>query len=452
MERRDLDYGLVFRIGLGKRPHGLMMALTFSPKIRRVAGSAPASARRMALVAGGAAILALGAAGGYRLVAQVEGDRGIAPLANSEDIQVNGIKVDVTSKTGADARLEGWKQAEKEAWKKLGGPDMPVEAIDAMVSSVVIGQEQVGPRRYIATLGVIFNKARAGQYVGAGGATIRSAPMLVLPVLYSGGVQQVFEVRGPWQRAWAEFQASQSPIDYVRPVGAGGESLILTAGQASRRSRLWWRNVLNQFDAADVVIPYARLERQWPGGPIHGTFTARYGPDNTFLGTFEMDAGSEQELPGMLDKAVQRMDGLYRDALSGGQLSPDPTLTTSGQVLDRAFAELRTKLMPKGGAPIEALPSQAVIPTSAPSPLAPSAPVESVSVQFASPDAAAVDAALAAVRGVPGVRGAATMSLAVGGTSVMRVTVEGGSERLASALRGQGWKVTSSGGALRITR
>lgn len=429
-----------------------MMALTFSPKIRRVAGSAPASARRMALVAGGAAILALGAAGGYRLVAQVEGDRGIAPLANSEDIQVNGIKVDVTAKTGADARLEGWKQAEKEAWKKLGGPDMPVEAIDAMVSSVVIGQEQVGPRRYIATLGVIFNKARAGQYVGAGGATIRSAPMLVLPVLYSGGVQQVFEVRGLWQRAWAEFQASQSPIDYVRPVGAGGESLILTAGQASRRSRLWWRNVLNQFDAADVVIPYARLERQWPGGPIHGTFTARYGPDNTFLGTFEMDAGSEQELPAMLEKAVQRMDGLYRDALSGGQLRPDPTLTTSGQVLDRAFAELRTKLMPKGGAPIEALPSQAVIPTSAPSPQAPSAPVETVSVQFASPDAAAVDAALAAVRGVPGVRGAATMSLAVGGTSVMRVTVEGGSERLASALRGQGWKVTSGGGALRITR
>jgi len=34
----------------------------------------------------------------------------------------------------------------------------------------------------------------------------------------------------------------------------------------------------------------------------------------------------------------------------------------------------------------------------------------------------------------------------------MRVTVEGGSERLASALRGQGWKVTSGGGALRITR
>lgn len=221
-------YDLDFRIRLGKRPVGFDNGnhlLPQNPARGRQrsglwAGARPFAAG-LAFALGGAAFLALGTVGGYRLVAQVEGDRGIAPLANSEDIQVNGIKVDVTAKTGADARLEGWKQAEKDAWKKLGGPDMPVEAIDAMVSSVVIGHEQVGPRRYIATLGIIFNKARAGQYVGAGGAAIRSAPMLVLPVLYSGGVQQVFEVRGPWQKAWAEFQASQSPIDYVRPVGAG---------------------------------------------------------------------------------------------------------------------------------------------------------------------------------------------------------------------------------------
>src|SRR5690606_37729206 len=138
------------------------------------------------------------------------------------------------------------------------------------------------------------------------GALSRSAPLLVLPVLHSGGVRQVFEVRNPWQRAWATFQAGASPIDYVRPVGAGGESLILTAGQAERRSRLWWRNVLDQFGAADVIIPTARLERQWPGGPVHGTFTARYGPDNRFLDSFSLTAPSEKDLPAMLDKAVLR--------------------------------------------------------------------------------------------------------------------------------------------------
>jgi hypothetical protein len=425
------------------------MATTIIHKIRRSVRNG--QGKRAAAVLAGVAILAGASFGGARLIAQIEGDRGIAPLANSEDIQVNGINVDVTAKDGAQARLDAWKQAEKLAWKKLGGPDMPIESIDAMVSSVVIEREQVGPRRYVARLGVVFDKSKAGQLVGAAAGTgPRSAPMLVIPVLYSGGVRQVFEVRGPWQRAWAEFQAAASPVDYVRPTGSGGESLVLTAGQPGRRSRLWWRTILDQFQAADVVIPTARLERQWPGGPVKGTFTARYGLDNTFLGSFTMTAASEQDLPRMLDEAVLRVDRLYRDALVQGQLTPDPSLNAGRVALDRAFEELREELMPKG----EEMPV-GTVPSAEPSPVAPnvvSAPTESVLVQFPTPDAAAVDSALAAVRGARGVEGAATVSLAIGGTSVMRVGVAGGSDRLAEGLRAQGWKVSGSGGTLKISR
>lgn len=402
----------------------------------------------MAVAVAGALVLA--GIGGARLVAQIEGERGIPPLVNSEDIQVNNIAVDVSGKTGVEARLDGWKQAEKDAWKKLGGPDMPVEAIDAMVSSIVVQQESVGPHRYVARLGVIFDKGKAGQYVGASAGTgPRSAPMLVIPVLYSGGVRQVFEVRGPWQRAWAEFQAAASPVDYVRPTGSGGESLVLNAGQTSRRSRLWWRGILDQFQAADVVIPVARLELQWPGGPVKGTFTARAGIDNRYLGSFTLTAASEQELPAMLEQAVLRIDGLYRNALLQGQLVPDPSLNAGRAALDGAFDQLRTALMPQdqgaSAADAEAAPLIEAEDVSG-------LPTEAVSLQFATPDAAAVDGALAAVRGVPGVQGAATVSLAIGGTSVMRVTVAGGADRLAAALRAQGWKVASSGSALKITR
>lgn len=443
---------LGFRSPFGQKARVLTMATTISHKFRRLArtGSLKGAAGRKGLILGGVAAAVLALAGGSALIAQIDGDRGIAPLVNSEDIQVNGIKVDVSDKTGADARLKAWKEAEKEAWKKLGGPDMPVESIDAMVSSVVIEHEQIGPHRYIASLGVIFDKAKAGQFVGGDGATVRSAPLLVIPVLYSGGVRQVFEVRGAWQRAWAEFQAAQSTIDYVRPAGAGGESLILTAGQPGRRSRLWWRNVLNQFDAADVIVPVARLERQWPGGPVKGTFTARYGPDNKFLSSFEMTAASEEQLPEMLDKAVQRIDGIYRGALDQGLLQPDPTITAGRLTLDRAFAELRDKLMPQGAPPPELLTPQPI--SGAASESVAAGQVETVTVQFATPDAGAVDAALAAVRGVPGVSGAATVSLAIGGTSVMRVSATGGAERLAAALKAQGWNVSVSGSTLRISR
>ncbi|MCC6925330.1 heavy-metal-associated domain-containing protein [Novosphingobium sp.] len=398
----------------------------------------------LALIAG---LLALGPA---RLWAQIEGDRGIVPVASTSDIQINDVEVNTTGSNAQEARSKGWQEAARLAWKKAGGPSMDDGSIQSMVSAVVIQREQIGPRRYIATLGVVFDRARAGQYLGGtNGGRAHSAPLLVIPVLYSGGVAQVFEVKGPWQKAWAEFRAGNSPIDYVRPVGAGGDSLLVTAGQPGRRSRAWWRNVLSQYGARDVIVPEARLERQWPGGPVRGTFTARYGPDNTFLGSFTLTANDEAGLPKMLSEAVVRLDQLYGQALEEGQLKPDTSLNMQAQ-MDPGLAAL----IAAGQAPQQAAPSAAPTAEASATPTPTAAPVETrtFTVQFASPDAGAVDAALGAVRSAPGVKGASTTSLAMGGTSVMRVTYEGDIDTLAAALRGRGWRVTVGANALSIKR
>jgi hypothetical protein len=56
------------------------------------------------------------------------------------------------------------------------------------------------------------------------------------------------------------------------------------------------------------------------------------------------------------------------------------------------------------------------------------------------------------VRGVSGVRGASTRSLALGGTSVMSVQFTGTAAELAAALRAQGFTVQQGGSALAISR
>jgi len=56
------------------------------------------------------------------------------------------------------------------------------------------------------------------------------------------------------------------------------------------------------------------------------------------------------------------------------------------------------------------------------------------------------------VRGVNGVRSAATTSLAMGGISVMRVTYAGSLDELAKDLRGKGYTVVVGAGALSIRR
>ncbi|MDE2563983.1 MAG: heavy-metal-associated domain-containing protein [Sphingomonadales bacterium] len=418
----------------------------------------PTTRRKAALAIGLAALAGLALALlGPALIAQIEGDRGIAPIASTGDFEVDGIDVDVTGKDSYDARQTGWREAQKLGWQRLwkqngaGGaaPALSDDTIDSMVSAVVVQKEEIGPRRYIATLGVIFDRARTGALLGLQGERAHSAPMLVIPVLYEGGASSVFEWRTPWQKAWADYHTGTSVIDYVRPNGAGADSLLLNAGQIDRRSRTWWRLVLDEFGAADVVMPLARVERQWPGGPVKGTFTARFGPDNRYLGGFSMTADSDAALPRMFEAAITRLDGIYAAALADGRLAPDQSLNMQQKVDPALIAQI---LDQQGLTPAASATPGATATSVAPVSGAQQAQTATYTVQFVTPEPAAVDAGLGAVRSVSGVKSVSTSSIAIGGTSVMRVTYEGGLDELAAALRAKGWQVTIGAGALSIRK
>ena len=390
--------------------------------------------------------------------AQIEGDRGIPPVAASRDIRVSGIAVDAKGDSPQEAREKGWQEAARLAWAKIGGPKLSDGQLSAMVSSIVIESEQLGPRRYIARLGVIFDRTRASGYLGGEGEVARSAPLLLIPVSVTAGTETVFERRNPWQRAWAEYQTGASRIDYVRPAGAGGDSLLVTYGQVGRRSRLWWRNVLDQFGASDVLIAIARLDYAYPGGPVTGRFTARYGPDNSWLGEFTLRAPSAAQLPAMLAQAIERFDAIYTQALEAGRLKPDPTLDIETPVLppevqaliEQGRAIAAREEAARIGEPVAGLPTPRE--TATPAPGFNSATVIGVTIQFATPDPGSVDATVGAVRATPGVRGASTSSLALGGTSIMRVAFAGTAAELADALRARGFTVREAGGGLSISR
>lgn len=290
--------------------------------------------RKSLLLSGVAALLA-GSAG--LVYAQLEGaDRGIPPVDSTSSFEVTDVQVDVSGPNAEAARQAGWKLAQRLGWKKLWSrtvgrpenqaPELNDSVLNDIVSGIVIEQEQIGPTRYIARLGLLFDRARTGQMLGVNGIVRRSAPMLVIPVMTTGSTGYALEFRSPWQYAWAQFRTSQSPIDYVRPVGTGIDPLLLNAAQAGRRSRGWWRALLDQYGASDVLVPEVQLVRAYPGGPAIGRFTARYGPDNQVIGSFTMRAETQDAIPQMLAQGVQRMDALYVQAFNAGMLRPNPTL------------------------------------------------------------------------------------------------------------------------------
>jgi hypothetical protein len=382
---------------------------------------------------------------GAVLIAQIEGERGVQAIASSGDFEATDIHVDVYGPDANTARQSGWKLAQRLAWKQLWkrtnggeGPNFSDSVLDGLVSGIEVQEEQIGPRRYIATVAVLFDRARAGQALGVSGQVMRSPPLLVIPLITDGGVSTVFETTTEWQKAWAVFRTGESAIDYVRPTGDGPDALMLNANQINRHGRSWWRVLLDQYGAADVVMPLARLDRSWPGGPIVGHFAARYGPDNRLIGTFDLRATGPDQLPAMLKQAVVKMDQLYTQALNIGLLRPDPSL-----IIETPLNATELGNVTELESVMRALPSEggAVAPAAG-----------SIAVQFDTPTADSVGATERAIRAISGVRSAVTTSLALGGTSVMQVSYEGTPEQLRAALESRGLSVSGSGSALRIVR
>lgn len=387
---------------------------------------------------------ALALAGAGVVVAQGQGGGASAvPIDASGSFEVSGVQVDVKGKDADAARQGGWRLAQRKGWEmlseRLTGKKSTLgdSALDALVTGIVVEREQIGPTRYIARLGVLFDRAKAGGILGVSTVVTRSPPMLLVPLEFSGGVGRVFERETAWSRAWNRFRSGGSTIDYVRLRGTGPDAMLINAGQTLRRGRNWWRTVLDQYGASDVLVAEVQLRREYPGGPIVGVFAANHGPDRRPITSFALRVDNGDSLDALLDAGIQRLDQAYQKALASGLLRTDALLATRPPRVKTAE---------------ELAAEAAALATPTPTPTASSAATASYTVQVETPSAAALTASEAAVRGVPGVRSAATTSLALGGISVMRVTYDGSQSSLRAALESRGWQVQEGPGVLLIRR
>jgi hypothetical protein len=375
------------------------------------------------------AALALAAIAGGAVWAQLEsGDRGILPLDSSNTLEIGGIKVDVGGKSAEEARYAGWRIAQREGfkalWAKAHGrpaseaPNLPDSTLDGLVSSIIVQQEQIGPTRYIATLGVLFDRARAGELLGVAGRVRQSAPMLLIPITVNGGTMTSVETRNAWQRAWAEFRTSQSPIDYVRVSGMGIDPLRVNAAQTARPGRGWWRNIIDLYGAADVLVAEVQVRRIYPGGPAAATFVGYFGPDRRPLGSFTLTAQNSAGFQDMMNEGAQRMDALFTRWHAAGQLRPDPSL-----------------LMPEAPPPIT---EAAVVEEQRKT----ETPTRIIQIVVTSPYSP-----VGWLRSIPGVS-----TVQEFGSAVLAVTYRGTQAQLAAALAARGWQTdVAAGGVFRIT-
>ncbi|MBW0144988.1 heavy-metal-associated domain-containing protein [Sphingomicrobium clamense] len=359
-----------------------------------------------------------------------DGDRGILPIDSEGLLEITGIEVDVEAESAEAARYAGWQIAQREGFAKLWArnkgrpqsqaPRLNDATLNSMVSAIVIENEQIGPTRYRATLGVLFDRARAGSLVGQSSVGRRSPPMLLIPLTVSGGTVTSVETRNPWQRAWAQFRTSESQIDYVRPSGLGVDPLLVNAAVTRRPDARWWRGVADYYQAANILIAEVTLHRAYPGGPARARFVARAGRDREVLGRFEMTAPDSEALPAMMERAVARMDEIYERAFRRGDLRGDRAL-----IIRRARPVVEEVA---------------------------EAPLSMYRVRLISTDGAALSDGLDGLRSVPGIEAVVENSLAIGGVSTVTITYRGDVDALRRALYARGWNAAYAGGTLTMSR
>jgi len=367
------------------------------------------------------------------LYAQLEtADRGILPLDSSGTLEITGIHVDVGAADSNTARYAGWRIAQRQGFRALWAkmhkapidqaPNLPDSTLDDIVSSINVEREQIGPNRYIADLGILFDRARAAQFLGVeDGEVRRSAPMLLIPVTVTAGTETSVELKNAWQRAWAEFRTSQSPIDYVRVSGLGVDPMLVNAAQTDRPGRGWWRNIVDLYGAADILVAEVQLQHIYPGGPARARFIAHHGPDNEIVGGFTLTTQSSAGIPAMMAEGARRMDELFSTALAAGRLERDPSLN----------------LPAPPPQPVEEKPVD-VKPTNVAS---------AFQVQInAGGDVNIYNFAMAHLRTMGGIESATPQLINPAGVSYVLVTYRGSIGQLAGALSGRGWIAETSGG------
>jgi len=247
--------------------------------------------------------------------------------------------------------------------------------------------------------------------------------MLLIPITITGGAETSVELRNLWQRSWAQYRTSQSPIDYVRVSGLGVDPMLVNAAQAERPGRGWWRNIIDLYGAADILVAEVQVHRLYPGGPAQARFIARHGPDNEIVGGFTLTAPNSNAIPAMMNEGVRRMDQTFTSAFAAGRLVRDSSLNLPAPP------------------PIVEPVVEVAKPVNA---------TNAFQIQIVANDVTIYNFAMAHLRTLGGIDSATPQQINPGGTSYVLVAYRGSISQLAAALSGRGWLVDYAGSVVKI--
>ncbi|MDX1580198.1 MAG: DUF2066 domain-containing protein [Alphaproteobacteria bacterium] len=268
-----------------------------------------------------ALFLAMAAALGLPDASPAQDRTGVAQGQKFDVYRVEDVSVDVTAGTAAAARSEAIRSAQQQAFEEVmhritltrdwpALPELDNEGINALVTSIEVGNERYSARRYIADVTVTFSRSgirRLLSLVGLPYAETQTPPIVVLPVFRSSGLQLLWDDPNPWAEAWKSTNWQGHLLPFVIPEPSLSNMTLISASQAAGDYPDRRRAIAERYDANGVLVPLAR-EKIDPatGEPVLAVTVRRY-QNGVLSDEYGLDfyRGEGEERQAFLDRAAR---------------------------------------------------------------------------------------------------------------------------------------------------
>ncbi|HEX3970664.1 MAG TPA: DUF2066 domain-containing protein [Stellaceae bacterium] len=212
-------------------------------------------------------------------------------------------------------------------------------ASDTTLNQVVIGFEVANERRsnvrYLADYTFHFRPDAVEQLLrdrGVPFAETASKPVVVLPVLETGGKPMLWDDPNPWREAWANAKPPQGLVPMRVPIGEVEDVSAIDGATADAGNDAKLQAISANYDHADVLVTRATIH---PGGTAVDVSTTRFipsspGGEQSWVASYTANEGESQG--GLLARAIAGTTAQVNDAWKQANMldySQTATLTVS---------------------------------------------------------------------------------------------------------------------------
>jgi len=232
---------------------------------------------------------------GFVVAVLLAGTVVLAPqTAKADAFTVADVTIDVTAQAASQAREQALGEGEVLAFNLLMRrlteqldherlPQLSAEAITALVRDFSLNDERISNVRYIARMTVRFRSADVRDLLLAYDipfAETKSKPVMVIPILDTGGGPELWTNTNAWRFAWADWLTQAEAgglVPFVLPLGdlADLATLDVTAARAGDAARL--RTLAQRYGATESLIVQARWTPSDAGTGFLDVSTTRIG-------------------------------------------------------------------------------------------------------------------------------------------------------------------------------